>query len=65
MEKEAFLMLTALRDGKSLPDAAEFAFHGSNLPEAERLALIQSWFLDWSRWGWFCSPNHSDKSIPA
>jgi hypothetical protein len=65
MDREAFLMLTALREGKTLPEAAELAFHGSDLPEEEHIALIQGWFLDWSRWGWFCSQNHYTRNASA
>ena len=50
---EAFLLLSALRNGKTLSEAIDFAFNPSTLPEAKITELVQGWFADWAEWGWF------------
>src|SRR5246127_1314886 len=61
MEAEAFLFLHALRQGKTLSDAAVLAFQGRDVPENKLLGIVQSWFANWSSLGWFCQPESSDK----
>jgi len=54
IEREAFRMLSALRDGSSISDAIESTFHGSDFAE-ERLAMkIQEYFTHAAQLGWFC-----------
>ena len=54
LEPEAYLLLTALRDGATLADACETAFAGSkNLPAANA-EKIQRWFAQWMEFGWLC-----------
>lgn len=50
---EEYNVLSALTAGNPLGAALETAFAGSPLPEAERLALIQTWFAAWTSLGWF------------
>jgi hypothetical protein len=54
---EEFAILTALRDGKALGKAIETAFTKSKVAESERSALVQQWFQNWARLGWFCKPE--------
>ena len=54
IEREEFLILSALRDGKTLGKAIETAFQKSRAPAAERAVLVQRWFQNWSALGWFC-----------
>ena len=50
---EAYRVLTALQQGKTLSQAVDFAFNPSTLPEKKITALVQKWFRDWAEWGWF------------
>jgi Putative DNA-binding domain len=54
MEREEFVILSALRDGKSLERAIEAAFRKSRVPAEERAGLVQEWFQNWAALGWFC-----------
>jgi Putative DNA-binding domain len=54
MEREEFVILSALRDGKSLERAIEAAFRKSRVPAEERAGLVQGWFQNWATLGWFC-----------
>lgn len=51
--REAYRVLTALQQGKTLSQAVDFAFNPSTLPEKKITALVQQWFHDWAGWGWF------------
>jgi len=52
---EEFVILSGLRDGKSLGRAIDAAFRKSRVPPEERAGMVQQWFLNWSALGWFCS----------
>jgi hypothetical protein len=53
LDREAFAILAALRDGKSLSEAvAEAGWTGRDLEEA--MVDVQKWFAYWSAQGWFC-----------
>ncbi len=53
LDKQAFTILSALRDGKTLSDAVdEVDWSGRNIEEA--MADVQKWFAYWSAQGWFC-----------
>jgi hypothetical protein len=54
IEREEFIILSALRDGKALGKAIESAFAKSRLPAEERAASVQLWFQNWAALGWFC-----------
>jgi len=55
LEREEFLILRALRDGKSLGRAIAPAFRGSSIPPARRPSSVEQWFQNWAALGWFCS----------
>jgi hypothetical protein len=54
VEREEFVVLRALRDGKSLGKAIEAAFRKSRLPSGERAESVRKWFQSWATMGWFC-----------
>ena len=56
IEREEFVILRALRDGKSLGRAIDAAFRTSRVPAEERAGMVQQWFQNWAALGWFCSP---------
>jgi len=62
LEPEEFVILSALRDGKTLGAAVELAFRRSAVPSEERPAKVQTWFAIWAALGWFCQPQ---KKHPA
>ena len=53
--REDFLILGALREGKSLGEAIQAAFRHSRIPAGERAELVQKWFQNWATLGWFCA----------
>jgi hypothetical protein len=55
IEREEFVILSALRDGKPLGRAIESAFRKSRVPAEDRAALVQQRFQNWATLGWFCS----------
>jgi len=57
IEREEFVILSALRDGKALGKAIEAAFRTSRVPAGERAGLVQQWFQNWAALGWFCHPE--------
>ena len=54
IEREEFVILSALRDGKALGKAIEAAFRTSRVPAEERAASVQQWFQNCAALGWFC-----------
>jgi hypothetical protein len=52
--REEFLILRALRGGKSLGKAIVAAFGKSRVPAEERAGLVQQWFQNWAALEWFC-----------
>jgi hypothetical protein len=63
VDREEYLILSALRQGKPLGKAIEIAFRKSSIAPAERAPRVQEWFQDWAALGWFCrtekkSVNH-------
>jgi len=53
LDKEAFSILSALRDGKTLSEAVD-AVDWSSRPIEEAMTDVQKWFAYWSAQGWFC-----------
>jgi hypothetical protein len=53
LDREAFTILCALRDGQSLSDAVD-AVDWSGRPFEEAAVQVQQWFAYWSSQGWFC-----------
>ena len=54
LERDEFLILSALEAGKSLNAAIEAALRKSPLPAEERATQMEKWFRTWSALGWFC-----------
>ncbi|MFZ0086852.1 MAG: DNA-binding domain-containing protein [Candidatus Acidiferrales bacterium] len=54
LQREEFLILSALHAGKSLNAAIDVALRHSPLPAEDRAAQVESWFRTWSALGWFC-----------
>jgi hypothetical protein len=53
IDQQAFAILSALRDGKTLSSAVdELDWNGRNVEEA--MMDVQKWFAYWSAAGWFC-----------
>jgi hypothetical protein len=59
LEREAYLLLTALKERKSLAEALEAAFESSSLAPEEQAVRVQEWFAHWMALGWF-TESHSD-----
>lgn len=57
LEPEAFSLLAALRDRKSIAAAVAGAFRKSAIPVTERAETVREWFELWSALGWFCRPS--------
>ncbi len=57
LEREEFVLLSSLRQGKPLSRAIESALRRSSIPPAKRLADIERWFHTWAALGWFCRPS--------
>lgn len=54
LEREEFLILSALEAGKSLNAAIDVGVRESPLAVEERAAQVEKWFRTWSALGWFC-----------
>jgi hypothetical protein len=54
LEREEFLILSALQAGKSLNAAIDVGLRKSPLGPEERAAQVEKWFRTWSALGWFC-----------
>jgi hypothetical protein len=52
LDREAFLLLSALREGKSLGDACEHVFAASSAPAEQNAENLRDWFAVWTRLGW-------------
>jgi hypothetical protein len=57
IERENFLLLSALQQGALLGDALERAFRKSPLSTGEQAGKIQEYFAHASELGWFCRPH--------
>jgi len=56
LEREEFLILSRLREGKKLNHAIESALRRSSIAPADRPAMVERWFHAWAALGWFCRP---------
>jgi hypothetical protein len=59
IDRENFLLLSALQQGVSLGEALETAFHRSKLSAEEQAAKTREYFTHASEQGWFCK-QHSN-----
>src|SRR5271167_4258070 len=57
LEQEAYLLISAIRDGLSLSDALDFAFADSVIAKEVQARRIEQWFGTWMSLGWFCRSN--------
>ena len=57
LEREEFLTLAAVREGRPLGEALEAGFRDSRQPESHRPALVRAWFGHWAELGWICAPE--------
>lgn len=62
IDREEFLILSALRQGKPLGKAIEIAFRKSSLARQERASSVQTWFQHWAALGWFCRTEKKTKN---
>jgi hypothetical protein len=62
IEREAFRMLSALRNGSSISNAIESAFDGSGLAEEQLAVRIQEYFTYAAQLGWFCRRSFEAQS---
>jgi hypothetical protein len=55
LEREAFLLLSALNQGKTLAEAIEAGFASSRIPPEQRASRLQELFKQWAELGWICA----------
>jgi hypothetical protein len=55
MEREEYLTLRAIRDGRTLADALDTGFSGSSIAARRRPQRVQKWFATWAELGWLCA----------
>lgn len=53
IEREEFLILRALRAGRTLGQAIALGFKKSSVSAGERSGSVQQWFQNWATLGWF------------
>jgi hypothetical protein len=63
IDREAYLLLQAIKEGHTLGDALEAAFASSDIPESERPSHIQAWFANWAELGWLCRVDDKTSSM--
>lgn len=54
IDRHSFLGLQALQKGLSLSRAITISFTEGKIKEDDSEQIVQKWFKDWARWGWFC-----------
>ena len=57
LTREQFLIVSALRNGKTIKEAIESGLTESRLSPEEQSALLESSFSMWASFGWFCQDN--------
>ena len=63
IDREAFLLLSALQDGKPLGEALENGFANCSLTAEEQTQKIQEYFAHAAELGWFCRERLDVSSI--
>jgi Putative DNA-binding domain len=58
ISQEEYVLLSSLRNGKSVQRAIELAFHKSAVPPADRASSVQHSFQTWATLGWFCQDGN-------
>jgi hypothetical protein len=62
VDREEFLILSALHQGKPLGRAIEIAFRKSSIAPQEQASSVQDWFRNWAALGWFCRAEKKGKN---
>lgn len=57
LEREEFLMLDTLGQGRPLGEALEAGFADSRIPVQRRAERVRGWFAAWGELGWICEPE--------
>jgi hypothetical protein len=57
LEREEYLTLVAIRDGRTLAEALDAGFAGSRIAEGRRPKRVREWFGMWAELGWICAPD--------
>jgi hypothetical protein len=61
MEREEFLVLEAIGNGRPLGEAIEAGFANSRIPAGRRAQRVREWFATWAELGWICE----ETSLPV
>jgi hypothetical protein len=62
VDRETFLLLSALRSGASVSEAVTLAFEKTRLNAEEQANVLRESFAHASELGWFCAPYAEDES---
>ena len=62
IDRETFLLLSALRSGASVSEAVTVAFEKTRLNAEEQANVLRESFAHASQLGWFCTPYAEDES---
>ncbi len=62
VDRETFLLLSALRSGASVSEAVTLAFEKTTLNGEEQANVLRESFAHASQLGWFCTPYAEDES---
>jgi hypothetical protein len=62
IDREAFLLLSALRSGASVSKAVTRAFEKTKLNAEEQASVLRESFAHASELGWFCLPEGEEDS---
>ncbi|MGB2662774.1 MAG: DNA-binding domain-containing protein [Candidatus Acidiferrum sp.] len=61
IEREEFVLLSALRSRKTIERAIELAFWRSTVSSVDREPSVQHWFQTWATLGWFCGSSENGR----
>jgi hypothetical protein len=62
VDRETFLLLSAMRSGASVSEAVTVAFEKMRLNAEEQANVLRESFAHASQLGWFCTPYAEDES---
>jgi hypothetical protein len=62
IDRETFLLLSALRSGASLSEAVTLAFNKTKLDAEKQADVLRESFAHASQLGWFCTPYTEDEA---
>jgi len=55
LDREAWVILLALRDGRTLEEACALAFADTRHSPEVCAGMLREWFSRWTEFGWFCT----------